>query len=464
MSDRAPGVTDPPGQRWVILARPGDGRRVVEDAALRPRRVAIWVAASAVIVLLAVAVGGILAARDVAEREAVNDAAETADLVAESVVQPALEDGIVRGDPAAVAAMDRAVADLLRTSTVHRIKLWTADGRIVYSDESRLIGEQFELGADEQEVLAEERTEAEVSDLSRPENRFERGQGTMLEVYRPVTTPDGTVLLFETYSPYDLVDERASALWQGFAVVTVGSLLLFAVLLLPIGWRLATRLRATQRHREDLLRQRVDASLEERRRIAGTLHDGVVQDLAATAYTVAGAAARADRGGEPALAEELRTAAGALRSCIGGLRSLLVDIYPANLGSGGLGDALADLAGSLRARDVRVDLAMSSDAARLDDDQQRLVYRVARECLHNIRRHARASRVTLSLVGEPGTVILEIVDDGAGFEPREALTRPRQGHFGIRLLADVASEAGAELAVASAPGAGARWRLRVPVR
>lgn len=436
---------------------------------LRPRRLLAWVGASTLVALVAVAVGGIVASRALAERQAVSDAAETADLIAESVVQPALTDEIVDGDPAAIAALDRAVGDLLEASTVVRIKIWTTEGEIVYSDEARLIGERFDLGAEERAVLDEPRTESEISDLSRPENRFERGQGQMLEVYRPVVTPDGTPLLFETYSPYDSVDARSSELWRAFAVVTVSSLLLFVLLLLPIGWRLATRLRATQEQREALLRQRVDASLEERRRIAATLHDGVVQELAATSYVVAGAATRADESADPALTgstlgEELRDAAGTLRSSIRSLRSLLVDIYPANLEAGGLAEALADLAASLRARGVRVDLELDDDADRLDGDRQRLVYRVAQECLQNVRRHARASQVTIVLRVEPGVVVLDVVDDGVGFDPTEALARPRQGHLGIRLLADVASDEGAELAVATAPGAGAHWRLRVPVR
>lgn len=421
-----------------------------------------WVAISTLIALAAVAVSGVVAARHLAEREAVNDAAETADLMAEAVIQPALRDGLVNGDAGAVAALDEAVGDYLETSAVSRIKLWTADGTIVYSDEARLLGESFVLGADEHVVLDDPQTRAEISDLSRPENRFERGHGQMLEVYRPVWTPNGTELLFETYSPYDAVDTRSSELWRGFAGVTVSSLLLFAVLLLPIGWLLTKRLRAAQEQREALLRQRVDASLEERRRIAGTLHDGVVQDLAATSFTVAGAAARADATADQSLGDDLRAAAGTLRSSIGSLRSLLVDIYPANLESAGLAEALTDLASTLRARGLAVELNLVHDESRLDAEGQRLVYRIAQECLQNVRRHARATRFMLGLHDEDAAVVLDVADNGEGFDPDVVLARPRDGHFGVRVLADVAAHAGAELSLATAPGAGCRWRLRVP--
>jgi hypothetical protein len=115
---------------------------------------------------------------------------------------------------------------------------------------------------------------AEVSNLDRPENKFERGRGKLLEVYRPVWTPAGQPLLFETYSPYQQVTQRAGQLWRGFAGITISGLLIMVALLLPILWRLLNRISGAQRQREVLLQRAVDASEEERRRIAGTLHDG----------------------------------------------------------------------------------------------------------------------------------------------------------------------------------------------
>ena len=107
----------------------------------------------------------------------------------------------------------------------------------------------------------------------------------------------------------DLPSIRRSArpqreLWRGFAGVTLSSILLLVVLLLPIVWRLLDRSRQGQQRREALLQRSVDASDDERRRIAGTLHDGVVQDLVATAYGLAGAAERT-RTADPAAAAEL---------------------------------------------------------------------------------------------------------------------------------------------------------------
>jgi hypothetical protein len=67
---------------------------------------------------------------------------------------------------------------------------------------------------------------AELSDLDAPENRFERDQGRLLEVYLPVPTPGGQTLLFETYSRYSSVTANAGAMWRQFVPITVGALLL----------------------------------------------------------------------------------------------------------------------------------------------------------------------------------------------------------------------------------------------
>jgi two-component system NarL family sensor kinase len=447
--------------RWVVLSR---SRRDDIEPVRRPARLVALVAAGAVLVLVVASLVGVLAARKLAERQAVNDAANTADLLAEAVVQPALTDAVATGDPAAVEAVRAALSDYLSSSTLVRVKLWNRDGVIVYSDEPRLIGRRFDLSVDDVEVFNHPSTRAEVSDLNKPENQFERGQGRLLEAYRPVWTPSGTPLLFETYSPYTEVDTRAGQLWRGFAGVTVSSLLLFAALLIPLVWQLLTRLRAAQRQRERLLERAVEASEDERRRIAGTLHDGVVQELAATSFSVAAAAGRAEASGDPDLAEDLNVAASTLRDSIGGLRTVLVDIYPQTLETAGIREVLRDLAGSLRAREVAVDLALPDADPGLGPEGDRLVFRIAHECLENVRRHSSATHVSLKLDSDADGVVLEIDDDGVGFDAEAVLASPAAGHFGLRVLADVASDAGAELAVWSAPGAGCRWKLTVPRR
>lgn len=432
---------------------------------VRTWRVFLQVAVAAAVVLVLVAVLGLAASRRIAEQESVNDAARSTDLLADAVVQPALTDGVVTGDVGALAALDAVVRERVLGDAVVRVKLWDADGRIVYSDEPRLVGETFGLGDEERAVLADPSTQAEVSDLDEPENRFERDQGRLLEVYRPVWTPDGTVLLFETYSRYDVVTQRAAAVWRGFAGVTLTSLLLLLVLLLPVLWTLLDRLRRAQDQRERLLRSAVDASDAERRRIAGTLHDGVVQELAASSFALAGAAERAERAGADDVARDVRTASATVRTSIRGLRSLLVDIYPASLATAGLGAALADLAGGLAARGVRVVVeAPEAVWAGAGADAQQLVYRVAQETVRNAVAHAGAAEVRVTLARQGDLLVLTVADDGAGFDVATVLARPADGHVGLRVLRDLAAASGADLSVASAPGSGTTWRLALDPR
>lgn len=459
-------TTAPSGAPWFVLST--GSVPAAPEPPVKPRRVYAQVLALTVLVLVVVGFLGSAAARRVAERESVNDAAQRAGILADAVVEPALRDSVVDRDPAAIARLDRAVRDNMLGASIVRVKFWLPDGTIVYSDESRLVGRTFDLGPSERSVLAHPATRAEVTDLDEPENEFERGQGKLLEVYRPVTTPDGHRLLFETYAPYDVVLARSGDIWRGFAGITLSSLIGLLVLMLPILWRLLDRLRRDQAQREDLLRQALDASDAERRRIAATLHDGVVQELAATSFVVSGAAASTRSSGQTQLADTLDEAAAAVRTGIGGLRSLLVDIYPPTLAETGLVAALRDLADGLQTRDIRVvtDLPEPADVSldsldSLDKDTERIVFQVAQECLRNAARHAQATQVTVSLTLAPAAVVLDVVDDGIGFAVQDVLRDPEEGHFGLRLLADAAEQHGASLDVASAPGAGTHWRLEV---
>jgi signal transduction histidine kinase len=360
--------------------------------------------------------------------------------------------------------MDRAVRrHVLGTSSV-RVKIWTPRGRIVYSDEPALIGRTFPLGEDERNVFAHPVTRAEVSDLDRPENAYERGQGKLLEVYRPVWTPEGHPLLFETYAPYAGVTSRAGQLWRGFAGITLSSLLALIVLMVPVVWWLLGKLRHGQSQREALLERAVEASTDERRRIAGNLHDGVVQELAGASLLVAGAARRADAAGQATLARQLGEAAATVRRGITSMRSLLVDIYPPSLAAAGLRAAVEDLTAGLRSRGVEVSLQLEADdVAAIGPAGERLVYRVVHECVANIVKHARAGHVLVSLRRTGDAAVLEVEDDGAGFDAPAVQAAPEEGHLGLRVLADLARDGGADLAVATAPGRGTRWVLRMPV-
>lgn len=450
---------------WRELSAP---RRAIDlDRPVRPRRVLVRVAAMATLVLVAVVFVGGWASRREAEGESVTAAADRTETLADVVVQPALLDGLLDGDPAATRRLDDAVRRHVLGDGIDRVKVWTREGRIAYSDESRLVGRQFELDEEELEAFDVESTGAEVTDLSEPENVYERDLGKLLEVYHPVRLPDGTPLLFETYATYDVVTDRRTEIWRGFSVITFGSLAALLLVLVPVVWGLLRRLERNQEHRERLLHQALSASDSERRRIAASLHDGPVQELAGASFVASTAAKRAHDTGDPATAHELDEVAAAVRTGIGGLRSLLVAVYPASLSATGLDGALHDLVTGLDGREIDVDLDVDPDAlARLDDDQAQLVFHVVRECLRNVAKHAAATRVSVRvapvrLTGVGGGVRVEVDDDGSGFEVDAVLDEPAPGHLGVLLLRDAARRHGAGLALRSSPDDGTTWRLDV---
>jgi two-component system, NarL family, sensor kinase len=221
---------------FITLAEPGTGAPKADG---RPSRVMLQWITAAVLVTVSVAVVGALAARRLAESESIDDARQRTDLMAEAVLQPVLTDGLLRGDPASMSALDGVVRRQILGHGVIRVKLWTSDGRVIYSDEPRLIGQQPGLGRQARAALERSEVRAQITDLGRPEHRYERERGKLLEAYRLVrTSPTGTPLLFETYSPYDQVSQRATRMWRGFAVLLVSSLLLLSALQVPVLMRL----------------------------------------------------------------------------------------------------------------------------------------------------------------------------------------------------------------------------------
>jgi signal transduction histidine kinase len=404
---------------------------------------------------------GVVFTRRAATDEAVHDAAALTDVTAESVVTPALEDGLLRGDRAAIARVDGVVRGRVLDQQIVRVKIWRQDGTVLYSDEPRLIGTRYSLGDDDLDVLRNGGTEAEVSDLSRPENRFERKWKKLLEVYRGVAAPNGERVLYEAYLPYDEVTSLAGRVWKSFLPgLLVGLLLLWAIQA-PLAWRLARRLEEGQRQRVRLLKRAADASENERRRIAADLHDGVVQGLAGSSYSLAAASEGARRAGAVAVDDNVDQVAADLRRWVRELRTLLVTIVPPKLHEEGLGPAMSDLAATVAGRGLAATVDVEPGLA-LDRSVEALVFRAAQEAVRNAGAHAGASAVSVRVCRDDGLVRLEVIDDGRGFEVERQTAAASEGHMGLALLGTLAEEAGGVLQVDSVPGRGTRVRLEVP--
>jgi signal transduction histidine kinase len=428
------------------------------DEPVTVSRLALRYAVTGLVTLMIVAVVTAYASRRLGTDEAIREATRDTALSAGVAVAPVLDDGILTGDLTTLQAVDQVVRSQLLKDPLVRVKIWSRDGTILYSDESRLIGDKFSLDDEEIDALDTGMSQAQLSDLTEPENRFEEPATQLLEVYLPVRTTGGTRVLFEAYYRYQGVAEQGRRIWLRFAPFSLGALLLLELLQVPLALSLARRLRRTQFQRESLLRQAIDSTDRERRRIASDLHDGVVQDLAGVAFSLGGIA-RQDKGRREG-AEEVRESADRVRDAVRSLRSLLVEIYPPNLDEEGIEGALSDLLARIEPRGIETSLTVDASANDIELELSQLIYRTAQEGLRNVVTHAGASRVDMKLVRTNEATVLEIVDDGRGFEGDQL--PEREGHLGLKALAGIAGSMGATLSVDSGAGKGTTLRLEVP--
>ncbi|MCW3039413.1 MAG: two-component sensor histidine kinase [Solirubrobacterales bacterium] len=416
-------------------------------------------ALSGLLVFAAVAWTAVQLAGRASRDEALRDAQNVSRIAGEGIVAPYLGTDVLAGDPRALARLDQIVRARVLRAPVVRVKVWRRDGTILYSDDRRLIGERYPLGVDEQRILDNDGIEAEVSDLNRPENRFERPYRRLREVYLGVRpAAGGAPVLFEEYLRDSSISASQSRILKRFVPILLAALLLLELTQLPLAASLTRRLRRGQRDRERLLGQAAAASEKERQRIARELHDGVVQELAAISYDLSAAATALEE--DPAAARAaLQSTGGQVRQTLRRLRSSLVELYPESLGRLGLHGAISDLLAGLEAHQITTHLDFDEDIV-VDATAQAIVFRTAREALRNVAVHAYAHDVHVSFGAQQGSTVLAITDDGSGLPP-DVDDRPR---FGLRMLDDLAREQGGELQLESAPGRGTTLRLTLPRR
>jgi signal transduction histidine kinase len=208
-------------------------------------------------------------------------------------------------------------------------------------------------------------------------------------------------------------------------------------------------------------RREGEQAVQERRRIARDLHDTVSQALFSTLLHT--------RTAEKALAQEGARADASLARDLGAIGELTLGAHTEIRGliselsrdplQDGLVPALVALASRL-VRDGRPRIEVQAPQGRvaLDPRSEAQIFAIGREALANVVKHAGARTAWIRVVDQPGGVVVEIRDDGLGFEPRAG----HPGHFGLESMRSRAAEIGAQLTITSAPGRGTVVRIEAP--
>ena len=420
-------------------------------------RFVIAIVTVGLLAFLVVLVSGVAVVRQLAKTQAIEQALALTQLDAR-LVQRRITDSMV--DPANLRATARwaPLIDPILTDPVERVKIWNEEGKVIYSDLTELMNRPAEgLGEEELRVLETGEVVAEVSDLEGEENETEQGlTGPITEVYTRIETPDGTPLLFETYQNSEAIASSGREIAATFTPVLILTLGSAAVLEMALAVALIRRFRRSQHEREALMEAAMEASFRERRRIAGDLHDGPVQEMAGLSLGLAAQAAAAP---DEATRETLNHAVGVVRSSVRTLRSAIVGVYPPNLEQMGLEAALSDLLARLPTHQVSGHLAYDLDRD-LEHRSSELLYRTSQEAIRNVEKHADAANVWVSVGRQNGKVTLSVQDDGRG----GASVNDRvgdSGRFGLAVLADIISDAGGQMRLTS-NGTGTTVQVEVP--
>jgi len=205
------------------------------------------------------------------------------------------------------------------------------------------------------------------------------------------------------------------------------------------------------------------AAVEERNRLAREIHDTLAQSLAAISMQLETADALAEPKGDARLAGAVRRALGLTRATLDEARRSVMDLRAAPLDGRSLIDALRALGDELSdatGEPMQLSVTWEGEERALPPAVEIGLYRIAREALSNVVRHARATTATVRLRREVGRIRMRIEDDGVGFNP--AGTPPDR--FGLIGMSERARLLGGSLHVESAPHEGTVIDVDVPLR
>ena len=342
----------------------------------------------------------------------------------------------IRELPAIAADGSSSAADLARLDAhvrIHilggetlRVKVWAPDGTVLYSDLPELIGQRFDLTEPALTAFAGG-TGTLISDLSDPAHAVDRDRGELIELYVPILDESGSVgSVVEVEQDVTALNRALNRIGRNVWLSIGIGLVVLGIFMTALLVARARDMNRRRRQVEELLRSSYRAQEVERRRIVGALHDDVGQPLYRVLYGLEGSRARLTD--DDPVAEELGRLEDIVREVDGTLRNELRVLQVELAADTGLDVALGDLVEVTR-READLDVTLTIDVASSPSQEQSVeFYRAAREALTNVRKHARASRVAMTVYEDRDRVVLDVADNGVGSasDPGLGLSTTRQ--------------------------------------
>jgi signal transduction histidine kinase len=421
------------------------------------------------------------------ERGVINRLAGVTSLYVDSFLAPQLQVLRTHGalTPEVQASLDRLLGNTPLGQKIVAFKIWSADGHVLYSTNPELIGRQFPV--DEGLAAAfEGRVHSEISDLSEQENEMERPRWPhLIETYSPVHAEGrGTVLAVAEFyqTTEELAHEMLLAKAGGWGVVATSALVMY-LLLFGIVRRGSETIDAQRAELSGKIEQlsslvRQNEELHEKirvaalrttalneeflRRVAADLHDGAAQDLALALMRFESLAERVDaRLREPATTEEISGIRTALQSALRDLRATSMGLQLPEIDRlDAIGVAARAVQDFERKTGSSILLSHEGAAAQPAWPVKITMYRLIQEALGNGLRHGAASRLQVGVSFEPEAILVDVRDNGCGFDPLKVDSSKHLGLAGMRERVELLR---GSVVVSSAVGEGTLVHARLPL-
>lgn len=212
--------------------------------------------------------------------------------------------------------------------------------------------------------------------------------------------------------------------------------------------------------RRSATRQLVEAQERERSMVAADIHDGVLQQLGATAIRLELAQSRFDQHDFETAKSIIADGANEIRSCARELRALLMELRPQVLDDNGLNAALSELGRHVQGVTVNVTSDVPED---LESEFAITIFRIVQEALTNIEKHAGATSAQVNVALEADRITIKISDDGVGYEGALSGPSAEGSHLGLLGMRERAQMFGGNFSIAGVSGGGTEIRATLPL-